>query len=155
MLEIIDLVHDTLRASPELSGIREWNKANSLVTLAAPGCSIGIDEEKFTAYTRDEDEVTASLNIVFWVKHADPVSGEAEVRALAQAARKVLTINRTLGGAVDDSYVGRIRYATADGGKSLLLHLAEVEYQVTYYAGRFTAEDVPVIETYNRDMQAE
>ena len=153
--EIIDLVHDVLKNAPGLAGVKEWNKANSLVTLAAPGCSIGLDEEKFEAYSRDQDEATARLSILFWSKNIDQAAGEAEVRELAQQARLALTANRTLGGAVDDSFVEGIRYATADGGKSILLHLAEVSYRVTYYTDRFIAEAETPIEQLDHDVGAE
>lgn len=153
--EIIDLVHDILKNAPSLAGVKEWNKANSLVTLIAPGCSIGLEEEVFTPNTRDNDEVTASLSILFWSKNIDQAAGEAEVRALAQEARLVLTVNRTLGGIADDSYVHGIRYATADGGKSVMLHLAEINYKVTYYCDRFMPESGTPIEDINHDVGAE
>lgn len=139
--EVIELVHGVLSSFPELAGVKEWNKANSLLTLASPGGSIGIEKEEFDAYTRDEDEATAYLSVVLWVKDSDPVEGEAQVRALAQAARSALIKNRTLGGAVDDSFVHKINYATADGGKSLILHLAELDFRVTYMAQRPLTDD--------------
>ncbi len=143
--KIIDLVHDTLKQAPALAGIKDWNKANSLLTLASPGVSIGIEKEVFEPYTREEDEATANLNILLWVKNMDPVAGEAEVRALAQQVRMVLVNDRTLGGAADDSFVRGIDYATADGGKSIILHLAEIDYRVKYYAERSLPEqNIPV-----------
>lgn len=153
--EIINQVHDLLKNAPGLAGIKEWHKANSLVTLLAPGCSIGLEEEVFEAFTRDQDEVTASLSILFWSKNIDQAAGEDEVRALAQEARLVLTTNRTLGGMADDSYVNGIKYATADGGKSVLLHLAEINYKVTYYADRFITEEGTPINTLDHDVGAE
>ncbi|HWP96413.1 MAG TPA: hypothetical protein VN426_06150 [Syntrophomonadaceae bacterium] len=152
--EIINLVHDLLSSVPELAEIQEWNKANSLVTLASTGGSIGIEKEEFEAYTRDEDEATAYLSIVLWIKNADPVEGEAQVRALAQAARKVLIKYRTLNGAVDDSFVHKINYATADGGKSIMLHLAELDYRVSYMAERSESdnEDLPAPDTIEQDL---
>lgn len=150
--EIIDLVHDTLKAAPELAGIRDWNKANGLVTMAAPGCSIGLEREVYEPYTGEQDEVTAHLSIIVWVKNIDPAAGEAEVRALAQEVRMVLTENRTLGGAAADGYVNGILYTTAEGGKNLLLHLAEIDYRVRYYSPRFRVEAVSPIENINHDV---
>lgn len=147
--EIIDLVHDILKGAPGLAGIKDWNKANGLITLAAPGCSIGLEKENFEPYARDKDEATANLSILFWVKNIDPADGEAEVRALAQEARLVLTENRTLGGAAADSYVHGILYTTAEGGKSLILHLAEIDFRVRYYSPRARAEEpVPIEQIY-------
>jgi hypothetical protein len=151
--EIIDLVHDILSSASELASIKKWNKANSLLTLVSPGGSIGIEKETYEAYTREYDEATAYLNILIWTKNADPVDGEAEVRELAQAARLVLVHNRTLGGAVDDSYVHGINYATADGGKSLLLHLAELDFRVTYYADRQSGEEIPTVGSIAHDVE--
>lgn len=153
--EVIDLLYDILSTAPELAEIREWNKAMSLLTLASPGGSIGVEKEVFTPYTREEDEVTAHMSIVVWVKHPDPVAGEAAVRDLAQAIRMVLIQNRTLGGAVDDSFVYEIDYATADGGKSLLLHLAELDYRVTYYADRVSPPAVPTVATVDHKFDYE
>lgn len=150
--EIINQVHDILKNAPALAGVKEWHKANSLVTLLSPGISIGLEEEKFEPYTRDLDEVNASINVVLWKKNNDPVVGEAEVRALAQQARLILTENRTLGGLADDSFVQDISYATADGGKSLLLHLAELNYRVTYYSDRFETETATPVEQVNSDL---
>lgn len=151
--EVIDLLYDILSAAPELAEIREWNKAMSLLTLASPGGSIGVEKEVFSPYTREEDEVTAHLSIVVWVKHPDPVAGEAAVRNLAQAIRRVFINNRTLDGAVDDSFIHEINYATADGGKSLLLHLAELDYRVTYYAERIYPTAVPTVATVNHEFE--
>jgi len=151
--EIIDLAHEILSTAPELAEIQEWNKANSLVTLAPKGGSAGIEKEIFEPYTRDYDEATAYMSIVLWTKNADPVDGEAEVRELAQAARLVLVHNRTLDGAVDDSYVHGINYATADGGKSLLLHLAELDFRVTYYADRQSEEEIPTVGSIAHDVE--
>jgi len=153
--EVIDLLYEILSTAPELAAIREWNKAMSLLTLASPGGSIGVEKEVFTPYTREEDEVTAHMSIVVWVKHPDPVAGEAAVRDLAQAIRMVLIQNRTLGGAVDDSFVYEIDYATADGGKSLLLHLAELDYRVTYYADRVSPPAVPTVATVDHKFDYE
>lgn len=150
--EVIDLIHNLLSTAPEMAEIREWNKAMSLVTLASPGGSIGVEKEVFTPYTREKDEVTAHMSVVVWVKNADPVAGEAAVRDLAQAARMILVNGRTLGGAVDDSFVYSINYATADGGKSLLLHLAELDYRVTYYAERTAPPSVPTVADVNHDF---
>lgn len=143
--EIIDLVHDVLRTAAGLAEVREWNKASGLVTMAAPGCSVGLEDEKFEAYTRELDEATAYLSILIWVKNPDPAAGEAKARALAQEARLALIKNRTLGGGAADSYVHGIRYTTAEGGKSLILHLAEIDFRVRYYSPRAQAEDsIPV-----------
>lgn len=153
--EIIELVHDILKNDLGLSEIKEWNKATGLLTLASPGGSIGLEEEKFEEYTKEQDLATANLSILIWTKNADPVAGEAEVRSLAQAVRLALVTNRTLGGAADDSFVLGIRYATAEGGKSLMLHLAEVDYRVNYYADRLPAENGIPIETVNHELEAE
>ena len=155
--QVIKLVHNIVSSSPKLAGVKEWNQANSLLTLASPGGSIGVEKEVFEAYTRDDDEATAYMSIVIWVKNADPVAGEAAVRALAQAARAVLNQNRTLAGAVADSFVYSITYATADGGKSLLLHLAELDYRVTYYAARISQDiqaEAPAVTTMNRELMS-
>jgi len=154
--EVIDLVHGILSSAPELTEILEWNKANSLVTLASPGGSIGIEKEAFEAYTRDEDQATAFISIVLWVKNPDPVEGEAKTRMLAQAVRQALIRNRTLGGKVDDSIVYGINYATADGGKSVLLHLAELDYRVQYMAQRpENVGEAAVIETIDHQWKYE
>jgi|GEM_PF-1387384 len=153
--EILDLVFGLLSNSPDLNGMKEWNEANSLVTLATPGGSTGIEKETFEPYDLDMDEAVAYINIVLWTKNADQVAGEAEVRLLAQTVRKVLIKNRNLGGAAADSFVHGISYATANGGKSILLHLAELDYRVTYYADRFTEDDAdaPVVDTVNFSIE--
>lgn len=153
--EIINLVYDILKQAPALAQIKEWNKANSLLTLASPGGSIGIQKEIYDAYTREEDEVTARLSILLWVKNIQPAAGEAEVRALAQTVRQVLVNNRTLGGLADDSYVNSIEYATADGGKSILLHLAEIDFQVRYYSDRLAIEQVPPVERIQSELETD
>lgn len=134
--ELLEVLHDILATAPTLEEVKEWNKANSLMTLASPGGSIGLEKEEFEPYTRDEDEATAFISIVLWVKHPDPVEGEAAVRNLAQKARGILVRNYTLNGAAETSTVKNIRYATADGGKSLLLHLAEIDLRVIYMVSR-------------------
>ena len=151
--EIIDLVHEILNTAPELAEIQNWNKANSLLTLAPVGGSIGVEKEVFNPYTRDYDEAVAHMNILVWVKNADAVAGEAAIRSLAQVVRSVLIENRTLGGMVDDSFIYDITYATADGGKSLLLHLAELNYQVTYYAERLSPAIEPTVATVNNEFE--
>ncbi|GBF34141.1 hypothetical protein DCCM_3253 [Desulfocucumis palustris] len=150
--ELIDLVHDILRDSTELSEIKDWKKVTGLITLKAPGCSIGIDKEEFDEYTRDLDEVTAHMRLVLWVKHTDPIVGEAQIRLYAQACRLILTSSRTLGGAVDDSFVKSIEYATADAEKSLIQHLAEIDYRVTYYSERTLPEELNPVESVNNDF---
>ncbi len=139
--EIIDLVYEVLSTAPELTEIREWKKANSLLTLASTGGSIGIEKEVYDVYDRDMDEVTAYMNILVWVKNTDPVAGEAAVRDLAQAVRNILTQQHNLGGAADEGFVHEINYATADGGKSLLVHLAELDFRLKYYTERYADQD--------------
>lgn len=153
--EVIDLVHDMLRNSPELAEITEWKKATGLITLKAPGCSVGVDKEEFTEYTRDLDEVTAFMRIVMWVKNVDPVAGEARVRQYAQDCRLILAAGRTLGGAVDDSFVKNIEYATAEADKTMIQHIAEIDFRVTYYSERFKAETGTPVDNINNDVGAE
>jgi len=153
--EIVDLVNDVLCAAPGLAKIKDWNKANGLVTVAAPGCSIGLEKDDYAEYTREKDEAIAFLSILFWIKNVDPASGEAQVRALAQEARQVLIDNRTLSGAAANSYVHGIRYTTAEGGKSLILHLAEMDYRVKYYSSRIRPETPAPIEQINNQVSGE
>ncbi len=153
--EIIDLIHDVLSAAAELSEVKEWIKANSLVTLASPGGSIGIEKDIYDTYDREMDEVTAHMNILVWVKNPDAVAGEAAVRGLAQTVRYILLKNHNLGGAADESHVHTINYATADGGKSNLMHLAELDYRVTYYAERHVEDDADTPAATTIDTAAE
>lgn len=151
--EVIDLVCDILRAAPGLAGLKEFNKANGLVSLAASGCSVGLERETFEPYTKDQDEATATLRILIWTKHRNPAEGEALARAWAQEARLALTENRTLGGAAADSYVYGILYTTAEGdAQNPLLHLAELDYRVRYYSPRARAEEAVPIEQVNNDV---
>lgn len=138
---IIELIYNLLSNATALAMVKVWNKANSLVTLESPGGSIGLNKEVYESYDRDQDEATAHISIVLWVKNADPAAGEAEVRDLAQRVRHVLISDRCFGGAVEDSFIHGIEYATADGGKSLLLHLTELDFRVTYMARRPEPED--------------
>lgn len=149
---IIDAVHDLLKADPDLATIAEWLKANGLITMKAPGCSIGLEKEDFEDYDREKDEVTAYLSILLWVKNNDAPTGEADVRALAQTARGVLLENRCLGGIAAGTSIPDIRYATADGGKSVLLHIAEIDCRVKYYALRQRPVPPAPIEQVNNDI---
>lgn len=152
--EVIDLVHDLLKSSQLLADIKDWKKATGLITLIAPGCSIGIDKEDFEEYDRDRDEVTAHMRITIWDKNHDPVAGEASIRRFAQAARLILTNDRTLGGQVDESFVRGIEYATAEGDKSLIQHIVEIDYRVTYYSDRQIEEIVPAVDAVDNDLSA-
>lgn len=154
-VEVVDLVHDLLRADDSLAELVDWKKANGLVTLAPSGCSVGIDDEEYTEYTRDKDETDGSVRILVWVKMLDPVAAEAKLRKLAKAARKVLIKNRTLGGAVANSYVEKIYYATADAGKNLILHMADLDFKVKYYSPRIWPEAPAPIETISNDVGRE
>lgn len=153
--EVINLVHDILKNFPLLSEITEWKKITGLITLKAPGCSIGVDKEEFNEYTRDSDEVTAYMRITLWVKNPDPVVGEAKIRKFAQDCRRILASNRTLGGSVDDSFVKNIEYATAQADNTLIQHIAEIDYRITYYSDRFMAEEGTPVENINNDVDVE
>ncbi|TEB09306.1 hypothetical protein [Pelotomaculum propionicicum] len=153
-IEIVDLVHDLLKADDNLAELVDWKKANGLVSLATSGCSVGLDEEGFNEYTRDKDETVGSVRILIWVKMVDPVTAEAKIRKQAKAARQVLVKNRTLGGAVANSYLNKIFYATADAGKNLILHMADLDFQVKYYSPRTWPETQP-IEHINNDIGTE
>lgn len=153
--EIINLTHDILKAATGLAEIKNWNKANGLVTMAAPGCSIGLEREIYESYTRDQDEATANVSILIWVKNIDPAAGEEKVRLLAQEARLVLAEDYSLNGAAATSYVHGIVFTTAEGQKSLLLHLAEIDFRVTYYSSRSRTGSPTPIDQVNNDVGAE
>lgn len=150
--EIINQVHDILKLASGLAEIKSWNKANGLVTMIAPGCSIGLERETYESYTRDQDEATANVSILIWVKNTDPAAGEKKVRALAQEARLVLAENYSLNGAAASSYVSGIVYSTAEAQKSLLLHLAEIDFRVTYYSARSHSASPAPINQINNDV---
>lgn len=150
--EIIDLVHDILKLASGLAEIKSWNKANGLVTMVAPGCSIGLERELYDSYTRDQDEATAHVSILFWVKNIDQAAGEKQVRALAQEARLVLAENYSLNGAAASSYVNGVVYTTAEAQKSLILHLAEIDFRVIYYSARSRSVSPAPIDQINNDV---
>lgn len=144
--DIIRSVVDVLKAEPRLSGIKEWQEVNNLITLKSPGISVGLEKEAFTAYDRICDNAEANLKIYVWVKDSDPARGEAEVRKLAHSIRLALAKDLYLGGLIDSGYLSGIDYLTADAGKEILIHLAEIDYQVSYLAERSEPEPAPDIE---------
>ena len=149
--KVIELIFDRLKNAPELAGIAAWQKATGLVTAQTPGCSVGADKDNFAVYTRDWDKVEAQARITFWVISADPVAGEAEVRQLARDCRFVLASDRTFGGAVDDSFVKSVEFVRVEGVESFTL-MAQVDFRVTYYSPRVTADAVNPVEQLAHDL---
>jgi hypothetical protein len=150
--DIVTAVLKTLRAEPSLAAIQEWQAVNGLITLKAPGLSVGLEKEVFTPDTREADAAAATLRIAVWAREKDPAAGEALVRDLAHAVRYCLNEHRTLGGLVDGGYVTQIEYLTADAGQGLLLHLAEISYEVEYPAERVRKKTYPAVESVSADI---
>ncbi|ADY55132.1 hypothetical protein Sgly_0775 [Syntrophobotulus glycolicus DSM 8271] len=134
--DIIRKTVDVLKAESGLAEIKEWQEVNNLITLKSPGISVGLEKETFTAYDRKVDNAEANLKIYVWVKDSDPARGEAEVRTLSHIVRLALAKDLYLSGLVDSGFVSGIEYLTADAGKEILIHLAEIDYQVSYLAER-------------------
>lgn len=152
MIDIVNAVLNVLKSDPALAQIQEWQPVNGLITLKAPGVSVGIEKEGFAPDTRAEDAASATLKVVAWVKDKDPAKGEAAARELAHTIRYCLNENRTLGGLVDGGFVSQIEYLTAEANQGLLLHLAEITYEVQYSAKRLRQTTYPAVDHVNAEI---
>ena len=152
MIDIANAVLNVLKNDPALAQIQEWQPVNGLITLKAPGVSVGIEKEVFAPDTRSVDAASATLKIVVWTRDKGPANGEAAVRELAHAVRYCLNENRTLGGLVDGGFISQIEYLTAEASQGLLLHLAEITYEVDYSAERVRKETYPTVGSVNAEI---
>ncbi|AEG60020.1 hypothetical protein [Desulforamulus ruminis] len=151
--DVIARATATLKASPDLAGVKEWHQVNNLITLVSPGISIGLEKENFEPYDKKYDNVNAFLKIFVWVKDMNPVQGEAEVRRLAHHIRSALNQDIYLGGMIDSGFVAGIEYLSGDAGKGLLLHMAELDYQTSFLALRMEREPAPRIDQVQSDTE--
>ncbi|SHJ60220.1 hypothetical protein [Desulfofundulus thermosubterraneus] len=150
-LPLPELIIEVLKLSPDLADLQEWQPVNGLITLNAPGISVGVQKETYSEYDRFYDNCTSRLSVTVWDKDVDPAAGEARVREMAHAVRRQLLQNSTLGGAVDNVFVGEIEYLTEDAGSNLLLHIASLEVEVDYLAERAVKASTPAIENIGAD----
>jgi hypothetical protein len=157
MMDIVTLLHDYLKADPVFVEIKDWNKANGFISLKDSGISIGIKNERYESYNRESDECTVNVNIFCWIKHKDQATGEKLIRDLAHEIRLSLTEDegRTLSGEVIGGFVSGIEYLTTEASDSLLLHIAEITYEVQYQEDRMRPEDVPTVLSLSHDVQLE
>jgi len=51
--------------------------------------------------------------------------------------------------------VKNIEYATAQADNTLIQHIAEIDYRITYYSDRFMAEEGTPVESINNDVDVE
>jgi len=133
--DILDQVVLTLQADQGLSSIKKWHKVDGMIPSVHPSGSVSVSEEGFDEVTVDKDDTTAQLTIYVYLQHANPETGEAQVRTLAHTVRACLTAlpNRTLNGLVSDGHVKKIKYMTVDASETMLLHAAEITYKVQYF----------------------
>jgi hypothetical protein len=155
MTDIVSLLHDYLKADPVFAEIKDWNKANGFISLKDSGISLGIDRERYESGNREYDYCTAAIKIYCWYKHKDQALGEKKIRELAHEIRLSLTEDesRTLNGEVIGGFVSGIEYLTTDAGNSLLLHIAEITYEVEYQEDRMRPIDAPTVLFLSHDIQ--
>jgi hypothetical protein len=153
----VDLIYDYLQADTSFSGVKDWNKANGFISLKDSGISLGIPKEKYESLNREEDSNNTTVMIVCWLKNKDQATGEKLIRQLAKEIRLSLATNegRTLGGQVIGGFVSDINYLTTDAGNSLLLHIAEITYEVEYYESRMRPQQVSTVLSISNDIDIE
>jgi hypothetical protein len=143
---IINKTLDLLKNDIRLSAIKEWYEINGLVPGPLSSLSIGCDEEDFEADTPSYDRVTTQLKIYVSLDNRHLAAdnrkkeehrlayGERCIRALAAIVRHCLSVNYTLDGLADTSFIKKIDYMTADEHKDL--HIAVISFEVIFYAPR-------------------
>jgi len=103
-LSLPEIIIQELKLSVDLADVQEWQPVNGLITLNAPGISVGVGKERYSEYDRLYDDCIAKIGITVWEKDADPAEGERKVRERAHAARMALLKNETLEGMVDNVF---------------------------------------------------
>lgn len=157
MTDVLSILHDYLKAHPSLSDLKDWNKANGFISLKDSGLSLGIENEQYEDENRDYDKCTTKVNIFVWIKNKDQAIGEQKVRELAHAVRLILNQDdvRTLNGEAIGGFVKHIQYLTTEAQHSLLLHIAEITYEVEYEEYRLFTEEVSTVQTVNNESEIE
>lgn len=157
MVDIVTLIHDYLKSDPAFAEVKDWNKANGFISTKDSGISVGIDREKYESGNREYDNCTASVKIYCWLRHKDQTVGERKVRELAHEIRMSLTEDepRTLNGEVTGGFVSGIEYLTTSADSTLLLHIAEITYEVEYQEDRMRPVDAPTVLSLSHEIQLE
>ncbi|WCK53840.1 hypothetical protein PP175_21360 [Aneurinibacillus sp. Ricciae_BoGa-3] len=153
----MDLIYDHLKSDPAFSEVKDWNKANGFISLKDSGISLGIPKEKYESLNRDEDTNNTTVMIVCWLKNKDQAIGEKLIRQLAKEIRLSLGSDdgRLLNGGVIGGFVSEINYLTTEAQNSLLLHLAEITYEVEYYESRMRPEQANTVLSISNDIDIE
>ncbi len=131
--EILNKAVELLEAYPGLSEVKKWHKVDGMIPAAHPCGSVSPIQEDFDRITKDKYKSTARFVVYVYLQHANPETGEQEVRVLAHNVRLALTADKlSKNDGVLDSNIYSIKYMTIDASSTLLLHAAEINFQVKY-----------------------
>jgi|GEM_PF-6356036 len=144
--EVLQALIATLKKEPDLTMVEHWYSINGLLPNVKPTVSVGVDKVTYEEDTRDFDRAMADINIFFAVDETgldadqrrddeDRIEyAERVIQDMAQAARLCLCEYRTLGGVLDNSYVGQVDFIYSDDAKNL--HVAQISFEAIFYAPR-------------------
>ena len=131
--EILNKIVELLEAYPGLSDMKKWHKVDGMIPAVHPCGSVSPIQENFERITKDRYRSTIRFVVYVYLQQANPETGEQQVRELAHNVRLALTTDKLI--KVDDvldGYIDSIKYLTIDASSTLLLHVAEITYQVKY-----------------------
>ncbi|WCK55428.1 hypothetical protein PP175_05615 [Aneurinibacillus sp. Ricciae_BoGa-3] len=156
-MDLVTLVYDYLKLDPTFVEIIDWNKANGFISLEDSGISVGINRERYESGSRDYDYCTSIMSIVCWIREEDQATGENMIRELAHNIRLSLSEDegRTLNGQVIGGFVSGIEYLSTKAEDTLMLHIAEITYEVEYQEDRMRPQQASTVLSISNDIDIE
>jgi len=133
--EILNKIVEVLETYPALSAVKKWYKVDGMIPAAHPCGSVSPIQEDFDRIAKlpDRYRSTIRFTIFVYLQHADPEGGEQQIRELSHNVRLALDTEKLnkINGVMDRDVYG-IKYMTVDASSTLLLHAAEINFQVKY-----------------------